>query len=147
MGERPAAGRRRTSVCRGSWNQSYTSLGLITRPPPPGGALVGEGRGGFTSLTPHNPNPTQHSGPVHTKPISWRNRKGLVRFGLPYGSAFRPHEAGESADRNRKLLKPPSEVVSNLSGFVLVSCGRLKPTETVNHDVIAPPLDPLANDC
>ena len=22
-------------------------------------------------------------GPVHTKPISWRNRKGLVRFGLP----------------------------------------------------------------
>jgi hypothetical protein len=23
-------------------------------------------------------------GPVHTKPISWRNRKGLVRFGLPY---------------------------------------------------------------
>ena len=62
-----------------------------------------------------------------------------------YGSAFRPHEAGESADRNRKLLKPPSEVVSNLSGFVLVSCGRLKPTETANHDVIAPPLDLLAN--
>ena len=59
----------------------------------------------------------------------------------------RPHEAGESADRNRKLLKPPSEVVSNLPGFVLDSCGRLKPTETVNHDVIAPPLDPLANDC
>ena len=23
-------------------------------------------------------------GPVHTKPISWRNRKGIVRFGLPY---------------------------------------------------------------
>ena len=62
-----------------------------------------------------------------------------------YGSAFRPHEAGESADRNRKLLKQPSEVVSNLSGFVLVSCGRLKPTETANHDVIAPPLDLLAN--
>ena len=64
-----------------------------------------------------------------------------------YGSAFRPHEAGESADRNRILLKSPSEVVSNLPGFVLDSCGRLKPTETVNHDVIAPPLDPLANDC
>ena len=62
-----------------------------------------------------------------------------------YGSALRPHEAGESADRNRKLLKPSSEVVSNLSGFVLVSCGRLKPTETANHDVIAPPLDLLAN--
>ena len=26
---------------------------------------------------------TTRSGPVHTKPISWRNRKGLVRFGLP----------------------------------------------------------------
>ena len=62
-----------------------------------------------------------------------------------YGSAFRPHEAGESADRNRKLLKPPSEVVSNLPGFVLDSCVRLKPTETANHDVIAPPLDLLAN--
>ena len=62
-----------------------------------------------------------------------------------YGSAFRTHEAGESADRNRKLLKPPSEVVSNLPGFVLESCLRLKPTETANHDVIAPPLDLLAN--
>ena len=64
-----------------------------------------------------------------------RNRNGFARFGrfygetakVLYGSAFRPHEAGESADRNRKLLKPPSEVVSNLPGFVLDSCGRLKP--------------------
>ena len=44
-----------------------------------------------------------------------------------------------------KILKPPSEVVSNLPGFVLDSCVRLKPTETANHDVIAPPLDLLAN--
>ena len=62
-----------------------------------------------------------------------------------YGSACRTHEAGESADRNRKLLKPPSEVVSNLPGLILDLCVRLKPTETANHDVIAPPLDLLAN--
>ena len=62
-----------------------------------------------------------------------------------YGSAFRPHEAGEPADRNLILQKPPLEVVSNLPGFVLDSCGRLKLTETANHDVIATPLDLLAN--
>ena len=27
--------------------------------------------------------PPEDLGPVHTKPISWRNRKGLVQFGLP----------------------------------------------------------------
>ena len=54
-------------------------------------------------------------------------------------SADRPDGAGESGARNRTFLKPPSEVVSNLPGFVLDSCGRLKPTETANHDVIAPP--------
>ena len=80
-----------------------------------------------------------------TKAPSTRSRFHGETAKVLYGSAFRPHEAGESADRNRKLLKPPSEVVSNLSGFVLVLCGRLKPTETANHDVIAPPLDLLAN--
>jgi hypothetical protein len=66
----------------------------------------------------------------YTEAPSTRSRFHRETAKVLYGSAFRPHEASESTDRNRKLLKPPSEVVSNLPGSFWIrvdAWNRLKP--------------------
>ena len=74
----------------------------------------------------------QGLGTVHTEPIFCWNRILCV-------SSDRPDGAGESGDRNRTFLKPPSEVVSKLSGPMRFRVRIRVDAWNANDDVISPP--------